>query len=257
MLIVSDCMLVPVHGGIDAASAPALRRHIEHLVKSGCRRVILDLDRADFIDSAGMAAILASARLMRHRGGVLSMVNASDPVMRMLTLGCLVPFIPCTAKRDPRDPVPPLPPGSSPQRRLTIRVTKDNLEAARSRLRELFADLPLSEEESFDMTLAAGEAMGNCVLHTPKGAGSLTAEVFPDRLVIEAVDNGPGFEIGDDEEPVVTLEHGRGIKLMRLLTDGVEIGNKPYGHGTVVRMVKLFGRRRSPLEEGILEVMSA
>lgn len=257
MLIISDCMLVPVQGNLDVVTAPPLKSHLLELVDGGCKRIVLDMERADFIDSSGMAALLTVVRAARARGGSLTLVNASERVMHALSVGCLLPFVPCSAKRRALGPVPPLSAASTPLKRLTLRIMPENLEMARDRLRELFEGLPLDESEVFDMTLAAGEAMGNCVLHTPQGTGFLTVAVYQDRLVMEAVDNGPGFEIGEDEEPVVTLEHGRGIKIMRLLCDSVEIHAKPFGHGTVVRLVKLFGRSVNSLDAELRPILSA
>ena len=56
---------------------------------------------------------------------------------------------------------------------------------------------------------------------------------------------------------VVTLEHGRGIKIMRLLCDDVEIKKKPVGHGTIVRLVKMLQQGAEPLEKGMFEILSA
>ncbi|MDJ1121321.1 anti-sigma factor antagonist [Olsenella sp. YH-ols2217] len=250
MLIVSDCMLVPVRSDLDLTTAPVLRQHLDRIVEGGCKRVILDMDGVEYVDSTGMAMILAESRAMRNRGGLLSLANVSENTMRALSIGCLTSFIPCTQKPEAVGAVAPLKPGVTPKRRLTIKIDAGNLEASRARLRELLVMLPLTDEEVFDMTLAAGEAMGNCVLHTPEACGFLTFAVFDDRLVIEAVDNGPGFSIASDEEPVPTLEHGRGIKIMRLLCDKVDIFRKPTGNGTVARMTKLFSSRGfGPVEE--------
>lgn len=258
MLIVSDCMLVPVRSDLDLTTVPALRRHLDRIIEGGCKRVILDMDGVEYVDSTGMAMILAESRAMRNRGGLLSLANVSENTMRALSICCLTSFIPCTQKRAEVGPVAPLAPGSTAKRRLTIKIDANNLEAARARLRELLVTLPLTDEEVFDMTLAAGEAMGNCVLHTPDACGFLTVAVYKDRLVIEAVDNGPGFSISNDEEPVATLEHGRGIKIMRLLCDKVDIFRKPLGNGTVARMTKLFSRHGfDPLEEEHWEVKIA
>ena len=41
-------------------------------------------------------------------------------------------------------------------------------------------------------------------------------------------------------EPVASEERGRGIKLMRMLVDNVEVARRTDGAGTRVQMVKLF-----------------
>lgn len=257
MLIVSDCMMVPVRSDISVRTAPELKDHIEELMNGGCHRIILDMDKVGYIDSAGIALILSLSRKMRAMGGLLTLVNVSEMVNHILSVGCLAPFIPCLAKQSSKAAVPALPVGSKPSKRLTVRIEPDTLQDARERLREFLEVLPLSSSELYDIILAAGEAMGNCVLHTDSGIGYLTCALYPDRLVMEAVDSGPGFEIAPDVYPVVTLEHGRGIKIMRLLCDDVEIKKKPVGHGTIVRLVKMLQQGAEPLEKGMFEILSA
>ena len=58
--------------------------------------------------------------------------------------------------------------------------------------------------------------------------------------MIEVVDRGVGYSIDGSSEPVTTEERGRGIKLMRMLVDNVEVARRTDGAGTSVRMVKLF-----------------
>ena len=76
----------------------------------------------------------------------------------------------------------------------------------------------------------------------------LSVWVYPDRVVVEVTDCGEGFDplaVGDEESgassrTAASIERGRGIKLMRMLADSVEIGPKTSGEGTVVRLVKLI-----------------
>ena len=61
-------------------------------------------------------------------------------------------------------------------------------------------------------------------------------------------DCGDGFELPAGEEPPCgssegapgEIERGRGIKLMRMLADAVDIRRKTTGCGTMVQLVKLF-----------------
>ena len=63
---------------------------------------------------------------------------------------------------------------------------------------------------------------------------------YADRVVIEVRDCGCGFEIGDDEEPVESRERGRGIRLMRMLVNSVEVRRRTDVPGTEVRLIKLI-----------------
>ena len=67
----------------------------------------------------------------------------------------------------------------------------------------------------------------------------MTMCAYPDRVVIEVGDEGTGFQIAPDEEVTPTEERGRGIRLMRMLVDGVEVRRREGGPGTVVRLIKL------------------
>ena len=240
MLIISDGMRVPVSGDIDVGSEPALRRHLERIIDGGCVRVTLDLSDVEFVDSTGCALILTMGRRLRRAGGLLTLDNVPQSVIKTFSIFHLTDFIPMRPRHQARREVEPLAEGTMPRWHLGIKIDASSLSQARDRLREMLVTLPLSEEEIFDVTLAAGEAMGNAVLHTPKQTGALTVSAYNDRVVIEAVDDGPGYSIAPDEEPETTYEHGRGIKMMRMLVDSVDISRKRFGTGTVARLTKLF-----------------
>ena len=120
------------------------------------------------------------------------------------------------------------------------------LSEARRRMEELLGRTDLTADEVFDLTLAGGEALGNAIDHTCAEGVLLSVWVYPDRVVVEVTDCGEGFEPAGEgcadeaEDAGATLERGRGIKLMRMLADSVEIGPKTSGEGTVVRLVKLI-----------------
>ena len=59
--------------------------------------------------------------------------------------------------------------------------------------------------------------------------------------MVEVLDRGAGYSIDETNEPVTSEERGRGIKLMRMLVDNVEVARRTDGAGTRVQMVKLFG----------------
>jgi anti-anti-sigma factor len=240
MLIIPDCMLVPVEGDIDIATVPALRHHLDKLIDGGCQRIILDMAQTTYIDSTGMALILTTSRSLRSRGGLLSLSNVTQPVMHSLAISRLCDFIPCTQARPVHGDVIPLPSDSMPVSRVTVPVRRDRLAEARKRLTQVLDTLPFSSEEVFDTVLAAGEAMGNAVDHTDGANVFMTICVYSDRVVVEVTDTGAGFELADDEDVPTYLERGRGIKIARMLADKVEIRRRSVGHGTIVTLTKMF-----------------
>ena len=141
--------------------------------------------------------------------------------------------------------IPALDPTVRPLWHSTMRVDPNRLQDARQRVEQLFSRTELTPDEVFDLTLASGEALGNAVDHTCAEGVLLSVWVYPDRVVVEVTDCGCGFESSAEGEDGAAkgsheCERGRGIKLMRMLADSVEIRRKPTGTGTVVRLVKLF-----------------
>lgn len=234
--------IVSVAGDLDVSTVPGVRARIDRLVDAGCRRIFVNMENVTHVDSAGMGLILTELRRMRRVGGLLSLLNVSSQVYRALRRMRMLDYMPVARPGDRHD-VAELDPSVLPMWRTTFRVDALALGEARERVVELISSLPFSSDEVFDMTLAAGEALGNAVDHTCGGGVLVTVAAYPDRVVVDVADCGEGFSLSQGETPPETgpgAERGRGIRLMRLLVDSVTIEGKSTGEGTVVRLVKLF-----------------
>jgi len=63
--------------------------------------------------------------------------------------------------------------------------------------------------------------------------------LLPDRLVIEVIDEGAGFDPEASEgSPNELSEGGLGIAIIRAIADRVEIGARPEGKGSRLRFEK-------------------
>ena len=79
-------VVVAVTGELDSYSAPRVRECILELVNQGCRQVVFDLGGTDFIDTAGLAVLVAGLKRLRANGGELSLVAGSQKVTRLLEM---------------------------------------------------------------------------------------------------------------------------------------------------------------------------
>lgn len=238
----ANIALVTVDDDLDVRTVSTVRRGIDRLINGGCRRIVLNLAGASFVDSAGMGLILTELRRMRDLGGLLSLTNVSGPAYRALARMRMLELMP-VSRAGTRREVTPLAPTELPQWRTTVRVDSSALSGAREEVASLLRRVPLSLDELFDMTLAMGEALGNAVDHTCGDGVLVTVAGYADRVCVDVADCGSGFELKADEEPPETgefAERGRGIRLMRLLADAVSIEPKSSGEGTVVRLVKMY-----------------
>ncbi len=242
MATISNIAQVNVDGDLDVRSVPGVRRTLDGLIDSGCRRVVLNMGRAAYADSAGMGLILSELRRMRDVGGLLSLTNVSDRVYQSLCRMRMADFVP-VERAGVTNEVPELPAGALPVWRTTFRVDAEQLDRSRRRLEQLLSGLPLSENGLFDLNLASGEAVGNAVDHTCAEGVLVTVAAYTDRVVVDVADCGEGIDgacLDSDEATRPFSERGRGLKLMRLLADSVTISPKSTGEGTVVRLVKMF-----------------
>lgn len=239
----SDIVVLPVESDLTVLTAPRLRHDLDALIDGGCKRIILNMGKATYIDSAGMATILLEIRKMRAAGGLLSLINVSKPAYHSLRRVRVVDFAPVIPADTTRQ-VPELDPRVEPLWRRVLCSDADHMHETRQRVEHLLENTMLTADEAFDMTLACGEALGNAFDHTDSRYTLVTVSCYPDRVTLDITDTGKGYQLKAGEEPKTTsgsmLERGRGIKLMRLLADEVTISLKSSGKGTQVRLVKML-----------------
>ena len=122
---------------------------------------------------------------------------------------------------------------------LSTVFTAAGVREIRHKIAHMAADAGLSGDDVADFELAAQELMTNAIRH---GGGWGRVRVYRDgpALICSMTDHGPGFT--DDPadpglSPPIDVEGGRGIFLVRQLTDGVRISSDRSGsRGTVVTM---------------------
>ncbi|MDY2789095.1 MAG: anti-sigma factor antagonist [Atopobium sp.] len=240
----ADIVVLPLCGDLDVVSTPRARATIDDLIEGGCKRIIINMSDVSYVDSAGMAMLFYEMRQMRKAGGLLSLRSVSDSVYRALCIACVVDVIPVSLAGR-KVTVPVLDASVRPLWQSSMIVYPNKLAEARAWAIHMLERVSLSRDDIFDMTLAAGEALGNAVdhAHCSDGCIYLTLATYPDRVVVEVSDCGCGYTLLDGEEAVSETgseERGRGIRLMRMLVDSVSIQKKQGGSGTVVHMEKLL-----------------
>lgn len=82
--------VVEVDGRLDLETSPTLQFTLASLLAQGCDRVVLDLSRLVFLDSAGMAVLFSTRNQLRAAGGRLTLACPTETVERILTRTGLV-----------------------------------------------------------------------------------------------------------------------------------------------------------------------
>ena len=127
--------------------------------------------------------------------------------------------------------------------RLTIPARAEYITLCRLALTGIARLRELSDELLADLKLALTEAASNSVRHAygdaDVGVVEISYQLFPDRLVIEVVDEGEGFDpVAAEGNADALSEGGLGIAIIRAIADEVEIGAQPGGKGSRLRFEK-------------------
>jgi serine/threonine-protein kinase RsbW len=126
--------------------------------------------------------------------------------------------------------------------RLTIPAKPEYITLGRLALSGIARVRPVTAEALGDLKLALTEACTNSVKHAYDESGGtvgITYELYEDRLVVEVVDEGEGFEHdANGGTPGDALgESGLGLAIIRAVADDLEIADRDGG-GASLRFVK-------------------
>ena len=101
---------------------------------------------------------------------------------------------------------------------------------------------PISDETLGDLKLALTEACSNSVRHAygdQPGRVDIVYRLQTDRMVIEVLDEGQGFELRERTVAGEAFdESGLGLAIIRSLTDAVEVSGRDGMRGAVLRFTK-------------------
>jgi anti-sigma B factor antagonist len=92
--------VVTVHGEIDVATSPMLRERLIDLVNGGAKRLVLDLEAVDFLDSTGLGTIVSLLKRVRTHGGDLRLVCTDARIRRLFEITGLDRAVPLQASLD-------------------------------------------------------------------------------------------------------------------------------------------------------------
>ena len=81
-----DATIVSVKGRMDALSSPDLEKHLEALMETGVKILILNLEELNYISSAGLRSILIIAKKLKEKEGRISLVCLTQAVKEIFVV---------------------------------------------------------------------------------------------------------------------------------------------------------------------------
>ena len=96
--VTGDVTVVRVTGYLDLATSPALRRAAQAAVTGGARRLVVDLQATEFIDSTGLGVIVALHKRLPKGFAVVTADNAVRRLFELTALSTLISLHETTAE---------------------------------------------------------------------------------------------------------------------------------------------------------------
>ena len=92
--------VLAVQGEVDVYTAPRLRERLVELVTEGKRKIVVDLEGVDFLDSTGLGTIISALKRVRTHGGDMRLVCTQPRIRRLFEITGLDKAVPLHASLD-------------------------------------------------------------------------------------------------------------------------------------------------------------
>lgn len=82
----ASAIIVTLTGRMDAVTAPTYEKRLNELITEGEATFIVDFEGLDYISSAGLRALLATAKKLKGSGGQISFANIKGTVKEVFDI---------------------------------------------------------------------------------------------------------------------------------------------------------------------------
>lgn len=83
---VDGTAVVSVGGEIDVYTAPKLRDEISSIVSNGTYRILIDMEKVEFLDSTGLGVLVGGLKKVRSYDGSLELVCNQERLLKIFRI---------------------------------------------------------------------------------------------------------------------------------------------------------------------------
>lgn len=76
--------IVDLEGRLDSKAVGAVNDEMVSIIQGGAKQIVVNLEKIDFVTSAGLRVLLRSSKLLQGSGGKLKLCNANELVSDIL-----------------------------------------------------------------------------------------------------------------------------------------------------------------------------
>jgi anti-sigma B factor antagonist len=75
-----------LRGEVDVYTAPKFKSAMVELIDAGCYDIVVNLGNVQYMDSAGLGALVSGLKRVREHNGTIGLVSPTVPVQRVLDI---------------------------------------------------------------------------------------------------------------------------------------------------------------------------
>jgi anti-sigma B factor antagonist len=83
---VDELQVFELSGSLDMATAPTVRAALLEAADRGDHRLVVDLNRVEFLDSTGLGALIGAQRRAKEGGGEIRLAVPEGQILRLLRI---------------------------------------------------------------------------------------------------------------------------------------------------------------------------
>ena len=95
-----DVAVVAVRGELDISTSPVLRDRLVELGSGSAKRLVIDLEAVEFLDSTGLGVLVGGLKRMRSKGGDLALVCTKPRILKVFEITALTKVFEIYGSRD-------------------------------------------------------------------------------------------------------------------------------------------------------------
>ena len=81
-----DVKVVKIEGELDTSASPEAQSQLNQLREQGAKKILLNLEKLEFISSAGLRVLLATAQELKIDGGDLRLCSLNETVKEVFDI---------------------------------------------------------------------------------------------------------------------------------------------------------------------------
>ncbi len=82
----NDIKVVDLIGKLDTNTSPDAEKHLNKLMGEGVKKILVNLEKLDYVSSAGLRVLLSTTKQLQKTGGMMRICNLNEVVKEIFDI---------------------------------------------------------------------------------------------------------------------------------------------------------------------------